>query len=136
MCFKSQVYGRGRCHGGSCWWSTQRDACFAHLHVFVSQLCHRVPSPFPPLQVLVCTTVVEVGIDVPDATVMLVAHAERYGLAQLHQLRGRVGSKGGERGKKQTSVSRGGGIVTDFRARTTRSKGAEFCGILVCRCGR
>jgi ATP-dependent DNA helicase RecG len=71
--------------------------------------------------ILVATTVVEVGVDVPGATLMVIEHAERFGLAQLHQLRGRVG-RGGERGRC-VLVARGTSEKSEARLRAmTRTR--------------
>jgi ATP-dependent DNA helicase RecG len=86
----------------------RRDVLADLIHAPVDLVHGRMPAPDRDLAlerlrsgeapVLVATTVIEVGVDVPEATIMVIEHAEKFGLAQLHQLRGRVG-----RGDKASS---------------------------------
>ena len=77
------------------------------------------------LQLLVATTVIEVGIDIPNATVMVVEHAERFGLSQLHQLRGRVG-RGEDRAHCFLVHYDGGGPDSLKRLRVMESESDGF----------
>lgn len=71
------------------------------------------------IQLLICTTVIEVGVDVPNASVLVCMNAERFGLSQLHQLRGRVG-----RGSYASSCI----LVSDARGEVARERLRTMCG--------
>jgi ATP-dependent DNA helicase RecG len=69
------------------------------------------------IQVLVCTTVIEVGVDVPNASLMVIESAERFGLSQLHQLRGRIGRAGGANARESVCILLYGELQGNARER-------------------
>lgn len=97
--FRAQGYHVGVVHGRMK--AEDKDAAIAHFAAGETQI-------------LVSTTVIEVGVDIPNATVMVIESAERFGLAQLHQLRGRVG-RGGE--QSHCILMTGDKLGSDSRAR-------------------